>query len=45
MLVTPILVANPPKAAAKDKNSIRLRRKLATWKPAYFEKLLNVNMK
>ena len=30
--------------AAKDKHSIRLRRKLATWTPAYLEQLLNANM-
>ena len=29
--------------AAKDKHSIRLRRKLATWTPAYLEQLLNAN--
>jgi len=28
---------------AKDKHSIRLRRKLAAWTPAYLEQLLNVN--
>lgn len=28
---------------AKDKHSIRLRRKLATWAPAYLEQLLNAN--
>ncbi len=31
--------------AAKDKNSIKLRRKLATWTPAYLETLLNVDTK
>jgi predicted transposase YbfD/YdcC len=31
--------------AAKDKHSIRLRRKLATWTPAYLEQLLNANVK
>ena len=31
--------------AAKDKHSIRLRRKLATWTPAYLEQLLNANMR
>lgn len=29
--------------SAKDKHSIRLRRKLATWTPAYLEKLLNAD--
>jgi len=29
--------------AAKDKHSIRLRRKLATWTPAYLEQLLNAD--
>ena len=29
--------------AAKDKHSIRLRRKLATWTPAYLETLLSVD--
>jgi predicted transposase YbfD/YdcC len=31
--------------AAKDKNSIKLRRKLATWTPAYLETLLNADAK
>jgi predicted transposase YbfD/YdcC len=31
--------------AAKDKHSVRLRRKLATWTPAYLELLLNVDTK
>jgi predicted transposase YbfD/YdcC len=31
--------------AAKDKHSIRLRRKLATWTPAYLEHLLNADTK
>ena len=31
--------------AAKDKHSIRLRRKLATWTPAYLEYLLNADTK
>jgi len=31
--------------AAKDKHSIRLRRKLATWTPAYLENLLNADTK
>ena len=30
--------------AAKDKHPIRLRRKLATWTPAYLEQLLNANL-
>ncbi len=31
--------------AAKDKHSIKLRRKLATWTPAYLENLLNADAK
>ncbi len=31
--------------AAKDKHSIRLRRKLATWTPDYLETLLNAEAK
>ena len=31
--------------AAKDKHSIKLRRKLATWAPAYLEHLLNADAK
>ena len=31
--------------AAKDKHSIRLRRKLATWTPTYLEQLLNADAK
>jgi len=31
--------------AAKDKHSIRLRRKLATWTPAYLEQLLSADTK
>lgn len=31
--------------AAKDKHCIRLRRKLATWTPAYLEQLLNADAK
>ncbi len=31
--------------AAKDKHSIRLRRKLATWTPAYLENLLTADTK
>jgi predicted transposase YbfD/YdcC len=31
--------------SAKDKHSVRLRRKLATWTPAYLEQLLNVDAK
>ena len=31
--------------AAKDKHSIRLRRKLATWTPAYLKHLLNADTK
>jgi len=31
--------------AAKDKHSIKLRRKLATWTPDYLETLLNAEAK
>ena len=31
--------------AAKDKHSIRLRRKLATWTPNYLDQLLNADVK